>query len=130
MNVILLLKGFYSMLVPVDVLFLGDTELWKCLTWAWVSLLLSWGHVGLAWERKVMGWKVEFGSRARECESVRCSVVSTSLQPVDCSPPGSSVHGILQARILEWLAVPFSRGSSLPRDRTQVSRITGRFFTI
>ena len=62
------------MLVPVDVLFLGDTELWKCLTWAWVSLLLSWGHVGLAWERKVMGWKVEFGSRAHECESFRCSV--------------------------------------------------------
>ena len=74
------------MLVPVDVLFLGDTELWKCLTWAWVSLLLSWGHVGLAWERKVMGWKVEFGSRAHECESFRCSVVSTSLQPCGLQP--------------------------------------------
>ena len=40
-----------------------------------------------------------------------------------------TVHGILQARILEWLAVPFSRGSSQPRDWTQVSRIAGRFFT-
>jgi len=40
---------------------------------------------------------------------------------VDCSPPGSSVHGILQARILEWVAIPFSRGSSQPSDRTQVS---------
>ena len=40
-----------------------------------------------------------------------------------CSPPGSSVHGILQARILEWVAVPFSRRSSQPRDRTQVSHI-------
>ena len=39
--------------------------------------------------------------------------------PMDCSPPGSSVHGILQARRLEWVAMPFSRGSSLPRDRTQ-----------
>jgi len=39
--------------------------------------------------------------------------------PMDCSPPGSSVHGILQARILEWVAVPFSRGSSQPRDQTQ-----------
>ena len=39
------------------------------------------------------------------------------------------VHGILQARILEWVAFPFSRGSSQPRDRTQVSPITGRFFT-
>ena len=41
--------------------------------------------------------------------------------PVDCSPPGSSVHEILQARILEWVAVSSSRGSSQPRDRTQVS---------
>ena len=39
---------------------------------------------------------------------------------MDCSPPGSFVHGILQARILEWVAIPFSRGSSQPRDRTQV----------
>ena len=43
-------------------------------------------------------------------------------------PLGSSVHGILQARILEWVAIPFSRGSSQPRDQTQVSCITGRFF--
>ena len=49
---------------------------------------------------------------------------------MDCSPPGSSVHGILQARILEWIAIPFSRGSSQPRDWTQVSCITGRFFTV
>ena len=41
-----------------------------------------------------------------------------------------TVHGILQARILEWVAFPFSRGSSQPRDRTQVSRIAGGFFTI
>ena len=48
----------------------------------------------------------------------------------DCSPPGSSVRGILQARILEWVAMPSSRGSSQPRDRTQVSCIVGGFFTI
>ena len=47
----------------------------------------------------------------------------TLLDPMDCSPPGSSVHGILQARILEWVAIPFSRRSSQPRDQTQVSRI-------
>ena len=40
------------------------------------------------------------------------------------------VHGILQARILEWVAIPFSQGSSQPRDQTQVSRIAGRFFTV
>ena len=53
------------------------------------------------------------------------SFMSGSLQPVDCSPPGSSVHGILQARILEWVAISFSRGSSRPRDRTCVSYIAG-----
>ena len=49
---------------------------------------------------------------------------------MDCSPPGSSVHGILQARILEWIAMPSSRGSSQPRDRTQVSGIEGGFFSV
>ena len=48
----------------------------------------------------------------------------TFCDPVDCSPPGSSIHGILQARILEWVAISFSRGSSLSRDRTQVSYIS------
>ena len=48
---------------------------------------------------------------------------------MDCSPPGSSVHGILQARILEWVIIPFSSGSSQLRDQIQVSCIAGRFFT-
>ena len=52
------------------------------------------------------------------------------LLPMGCSPPGSSVHGILQARVLEWVAMSSSRGSSQPRDQTQVSHIAGRFFTI
>ena len=54
-------------------------------------------------------------------ESVSHSVMSSSLQPMDCSLPGSSVHGISQARILEWVAVSYSRGSSWPRDRTCIS---------
>ena len=54
----------------------------------------------------------------------------TLCDPVDCSLPGSSVHGILQARILEWVADPFSRESSQSRNRTQVSWIAGGFFTI
>ena len=54
-------------------------------------------------------------------------VVSDSVRPVDCSPPGSSVHGILRARVPEWVTVSFSRGSSWPRDRTRDS-CTG-FFT-
>ena len=48
---------------------------------------------------------------------------------MDCSPPDSSDYGILQARILEWVAMPFSRRASQPRDRTPVSHIIGRFFT-
>ena len=54
----------------------------------------------------------------------------TLCDPMDCNLPGSSVHGILQARILEWAAIPFSRGSSRPRDQTQVSCAAGRFFSV
>ena len=50
--------------------------------------------------------------------------------PVGYSPSGSSIHGILQARILEWVAIPFSRGSSQPRDPTRVPFIAGRYFTV
>ena len=63
-------------------------------------------------------------------ENVSCSVVSDSLWPHGHRPPGSSIHGILQPRILEWVASPFSRGSSQPRDQTQVPCIAGRFFTV
>ena len=55
----------------------------------------------------------------------------TLCNPIDCSPPGSSIHGIPQARILEWVVISYSRGSSRPRDRTQVSCIScigGGFF--
>ena len=51
-------------------------------------------------------------------------------EPMDCSLPGSSVHGIFQARVLEWVAISFSRGSSQPRDRTWVSHTAGRHLTV
>ena len=54
----------------------------------------------------------------------------TLCDPMDCSLTGSSVHGIFQARVLEWVAISFSRGSSPPRNRTPVSRIAGRCFTV
>ena len=57
------------------------------------------------------------------------SVMSDS-DPTDCSLPGSSVHGIFQARVLESGGIAYSRGSSWPRDRSQVSRIVGRCFTV
>ena len=54
----------------------------------------------------------------------------TPSDPMDCSPPGSSIHGSFQARVLEWVAISFSRGSFWPRDRIQVSCIEGRRFTL
>ena len=58
------------------------------------------------------------------------SVVLTLFNPIDCSPPGSFVHGTLQARTLEWVAIPFFRGSSRLRDWTWVTGTLGRLFTI
>ena len=68
----------------------------------------------------------------KHISAVLCLVAQScpTLRPLDCSLPHSSVHGILQARILEWVAMPSSRGSSQPRDQTQVSHITGELFTI
>ena len=54
----------------------------------------------------------------------------TLCNPMDCSLPGSSVHGIFQARVLEWIAISFSKGSSQPRDQTRVSHIVDRRFTV
>ena len=67
------------------------------------------------------------------CVCLCVSVIQSCLtlcSPMDCSLPGSSVHGILQTRILEWVDIPSSRGSSQPRDRTWCSCIAGRFFTV
>ena len=65
-------------------------------------------------------------------KTVRVLVAQSCLtlgDPIDCSPPGSSVYGILQARTLEWVTISFSKGSSRPKDRTLVPCVTGRFFT-
>ena len=69
----------------------------------------------------VISWVSEWVSEvAQSCP--------TFYDPMDCSLPGSSVYGILQARVLEWVAISFSRGSSQPRDRTRVSCIPGRCY--
>ena len=54
----------------------------------------------------------------------------TLCDPMDCSPPGCFIHGVLQARILKWVAISFSRRSSQPRDQTWFSHFAGRLFTI
>ena len=71
----------------------------------------------------IKGWRVWqitecYSVVTRKKESEVTQSCPTLCDPVDCSPPGSSIHGILQARILEWVAISFSRGCSRPRDRT------------
>ena len=61
---------------------------------------------------------------------VKVKSCPTLCDPMDCSLPDFSVHGIFQTRVLEWVVISFSRGYSRPRDRTQVSRIVGRHFTL
>ena len=75
-------------------------------------------------------WKLDHkgGWKFKECLVTQSC--PTLCDPMDCSLPGSSVHGIFQARILEWVAISFSRGSSRPRDRTRVSHVAGRHFTV
>ena len=63
------------------------------------------------------------------CCSLAAKLCTTLCSAMDSSPPGSSAHAIFQARILEWVAISFSRGSFQPRNRTHVSCLAGRFFT-
>ena len=66
-------------------------------------------------------WRNHTGCYNTQSESDVAQSCPTLCDPLDCSPPGSSVHGILQARILEWVVTSSSRGSSQPRDQTHVS---------
>ena len=68
-------------------------------------------------------WAVDLNSEVKVAQSCM-----TLCDPMDCSLPGSSLHGILQARMLEWVAIPFSRGCSQPRDQTQVTDISSKTY--
>ena len=70
------------------------------------------------------------GNPLLSCLVLVAQLCLTLCDPVDCIPPGSSVHGILQARILEWVTIPSFRESSQPRNQIQVSHIEGTLFTI
>ena len=120
----------------------------KCPFSTSVSLFLLWKQVHLyhfSWcsisknkpHNQKMGRRpIQTSLQIRHTDGqVKVKVLVTQLCPalchlMDCSPPDSSLHGILQARILVWVAVSFSRGSSQSRDRTQVPCIMGRFFGI
>ena len=86
-------------------------------------------HTGNSAQSCVPDW-IGGGLRKNESGSEVAQSFPTLCDPTDCSPPGFSIHGILQARILEWVAIPFSRGSSRPRDRTQVSPTAGGLLTV
>ena len=79
---------------------------------------------------KVILHKAMISGGKSECQSLVLTPCLTLFDPMNCSPPGSSVHEMFQARILEWVVIPFSRGSSQPRDRTWASCIASRFFTL
>ena len=80
-------------------------------------------------EKEFCGWMVVMAAQQCECSNATKENESESRSVVSlCDPMEYTVHRILQARILEWVAFPFSRGSSSPRNRIQVSRIAGGFF--
>ena len=103
----------------------------KDAEWKYVSAFAFYFHFCFkeSSSRKTVGWKSHLKLRLRHNEwaKVSCSV-STLCDPMDCSSPGSSVQGISQARILERIAISFSRRSSQPRDQTQVCCTAGEFF--
>ena len=105
-------------------------RLWFCNFPVGLATAISWAFYSRVGETQ---WNWPFQYRGSSpCLRAIASVVSDCLRPMDCSPPGSSVRGILQARTLQWVAVPSSRGSSWPRDPTcisEVSYIAGGFFT-
>ena len=78
----------------------------------------------------VITWVILVLSPTKERKKVKLLCRNWLCDPIDWSLLGSSVHGIFQARVLEWVTIYFSRGSSRSRDRTQVSHIAGRCFTI
>ena len=99
-------------------------------------ILLTRQHYRPGWISKVKQvnqwrlylWRLKFGRQGRVSEVAQSCL--TLCDPMDCKPPGSSIHGIFQARVLEWVAISSSRGLFWPRDWIQVSLTAGRRFTV
>ena len=115
----------------------------ECFSWSsntlatWFKELTHWKRCE-AWkdsgqgekgkiEEEMIGWHHWLNGHSESEVTQSCP---TLCDPMDCSLPGFSLHGIFQARVLEWVAISFSSGSSWPRDRTQVSCIAGSHFTL
>ena len=107
----------------------SNTTVQKHQSFGTQSSLWSNSHIHTWLLEKPWLWLCGFCRYNAVCFLKHCLKVKASqLCPTLCDPMGYIVHGILQARILEWAAFPFSRGSSQPRDWTQLSCIAGRFF--
>ena len=108
---------------------LGQRSLVGCIPWGCKeSDTTEWLHI----HDPFLTSKIFLGKKMYSWVLGCFTIVSNSLGPMDCSPLGFSFHGILQARMLEWIAMPCSRGSSQPRDQTCISCSScpaGRFFT-
>ena len=117
---------WYLIVVLVQLFFLN------IYIYLWVKLCGMWDLSSLTRDRIWAPW---IGNTVLTAERQGSPLVQLFCNPGDYSPPGSSVHGMSQARILEWVAIPFSRASSQPRasswprDPSQVSCLSGRFFT-
>ena len=107
---------YQSSLMFINPIFKSPLLLKKRTKVDWLNYFI-WGRYSV-----FSTWKVK--------EVLVAQLYPTLCDPMDCSPPGFPVHGILQARTLQWVALPFSRGSSWLRDGTHVSCIAGRFFTV
>ena len=100
----------------------------KVIPLGWLLKRFQQTHMGASEEPMSTGGLVCNIPNTKENEVAQSGL--TVCDPMDCTPPGSSIHGIFQARILEWVAISFSRRSSQPRNWTRVSHIVSRHFTI
>ena len=135
--------GFLFCPVNPYVCFCANTMLlwllWLCsIVWSLggLCLLLCSFFSGMLWQFWIFLWfhinfMITCSSSVKNVMGnlIVCGCVHAQLCLTLCDPMDYTIHGILQARLLEWVAFPFSRGSSQPRDQTQVSHIAGGFFT-
>ena len=110
------------------VLHMLTLSLIRCMTWRNCSDFSNTDFFPCVWMSEIM-MLASYKERKRKKESEVAQSCLTLCDPMDCRLSGSSVHGIFQARVLEWIAISFSRGSSRPRNQTWVSCIAGRRFT-
>ena len=133
------LDSAWASLIPRYMLRTPWLALWGVREWPHrdhLSLPLLCVHSALKVQGHMKSWVFYRTTWSSTCVSLCCAKSLQSCpilcDPMECSPPGFSVHGIVQARILEWVAMPSSRGSSRPRDGTHifcVSCTAGGFFT-